>query len=106
MGTALSLSRSWAWPCALWGICPTRWNWRSSSRDWTWTVRTTTNTTKTSCYTTVNEMSVKFFPFINRQEVGKSTYDIDFVVKVLLLVIIHINVKVKMTGVKVNKVVW
>ena len=34
-----SPSRSWAWPCALWGTCQVRWSWPSSCNAWTWTVR-------------------------------------------------------------------
>lgn len=36
-----SRSRSWEWPCAPWATCQTRWSWKSSFRDWTWTVRQT-----------------------------------------------------------------
>lgn len=39
MGMGSSQSKSWGWPCAPWATCQTRWSWRSSSRDWTWTVR-------------------------------------------------------------------
>lgn len=38
MGMALSLSRSWGWPCAHWATCPMRWSWRLSSKDLTWMV--------------------------------------------------------------------
>ncbi len=38
MGMDSSRSRSWVWPCALWGTCPVRWNWLLSCRDWTWMV--------------------------------------------------------------------
>lgn len=40
MGMALYPSRSWAWRCARWDICPVRWSWRLSCNASTWTVST------------------------------------------------------------------